>query len=705
MSKTKEKNSGKESPEAWLLNTVVDLAIGIVTTLGMVLYMGWKSTLKTVQRKGLFIGVSVVFLAVVALKLFINLNAYGNKVPLNITEAQWDLWASYLILAFLPYILIRSLVGLPRCSAPKISLSVERALCVLIFAAYFLIPVFFSKPTKTYDVAGRNLIWIGRLLKFPLPTVSIWGTQKQGVPYFQIYVLAGTVWIFPSFLLWAFLLGDELIKIKGGNTSWKKAVYEVKPLGSEKPIPIAPGAPRIEIEQMNRHTLALGTTGSGKTSFMVYLAKEIIRRGYGILFIDPKGDPSVAGALSEVCRGVGREKDFSWLELSQPGLSATYNPLLRSDYSILANAIMASKDWSNEFYKDRAFLALLVLFEAFQKLGLSVTLGDIYEILSQRQYLAGLAKRVGDPLLARELITIGKCDAQEFSGLMSYLLNLDRSFPQTRTTAPSLDFLDAYQNKKVVYVGLSANAYKETAKSLGRLMFNDLRTVTSLVEREKHRKTPFAVFIDEAGSILPQDAIFWLNQCRSAGFMACLGVQSVADLEVISPEFKKQVFTNCNTLISFRPNDYATADEIARTIGTQEVTEETRAYGPPGLFFGHEHVGTSEREVEQFLLHPQSIKELEDGQAAVLLRGRKIQYGVWPLYRYHSNQHRSFQDMPPSSKQPAVQFPRLSVKELLAGSDSQQELVASFNTERRSTSQKPSLIHKPRLDLRGTSLQ
>jgi len=254
---------------------------------------------------------------------------------------------------------------------------------------------------------------------------------------------------------------------------------------------------------------------------------------------------------------------------------------------------------------------------------------------------------------------------KDLAGLTSYLLNLDMSFPQTRTYTPALDLLDAYQNQKIVYVGLATNAFKETAKIFGRVLFNDLQTATATIQRERAKINPFAVMVDEAGSVLTQGSIDWLNKCRSAGFLSVFGIQSLADLEGVSPTFKTQVMANTNTLVVLRPNDFAGAEDLAMTFGTKNAVKRTDAYEAGG-FFGDSQVGYSLRDVKEFHVAPDTIKELPDGRAAVLIRGNKTVRGVWDLYRLRIPEGH-FEDWLPKRAESAAPKRGLNASALLNG--------------------------------------
>lgn len=75
-----------------------------------------------------------------------------------------------------------------------------------------------------------------------------------------------------------------------------------------------------------QHFGCWGTTGSGKTRSIEGIAAWCARHGHALLIVDPKGDPPLTSLLWGLAERFDR--GWTWVSLSHPDKSATYNPLL-----------------------------------------------------------------------------------------------------------------------------------------------------------------------------------------------------------------------------------------------------------------------------------------------------------------------------------------------------------------------------------------
>ncbi|MBI4064308.1 MAG: TraM recognition domain-containing protein [Elusimicrobia bacterium] len=674
--------SRKKTSRDNLITDIFDMIIKAIAIVASLIWLAWKFQRdEIVERRRLFVGLSILFVACLLIRFFFldSLAAvFGLPASAAIRFLSWPL------LAFLPYLLIRLFVTLWVSAGIAHQARAESWLTAAFFVFYFALPFglycgimrkqgisFLEKTAEIYGCAGQSLEARVRAFFFDqdylvkitrnalrhiehsagsqrlLETISgrpnkkfrakrIVKPKPDPQPFF--YLLLTPLWMGFWFYFWALVLGDRLVN---NDRKENKEALNMEPLKDNPPIPIAKRGPKIPVDQLNRHSLTVGTTGAGKTSFMLYVAKELLRRNFGLMFIDPKSDPANLELLSRAAHALGREMDLVALELGHPGKSAAYNPLLRGNPSMLTDKIMTSTDWSEAYYEKKAREALLLVFSALEQRYFAVSFHDLYLLLTNPQIMRHLADEVDDPFLKKSLLSLSG-QLKDLAGLTSYLLNLVISFPQTNTYGPNLDLLDAYLGQKIVYVGLSINAFRDTSKIFGRLLFTDLQATTAIIQSERIKPRPFGVFVDEAGSVLTQGSVDWLNKCRSAGFLACLGVQSLADMDTVSDTFKTQVMANTNNLFVFRPNDHEGTEMLAMTFGTKDTIKKTEAYDNWGISTGY-----SEREVKEFHMAPDTIKELPNGKAAVLIRGDRVTRGVWNLHRLHG-QEGSFDELLPN---------------------------------------------------------
>ena len=104
-----------------------------------------------------------------------------------------------------------------------------------------------------------------------------------------------------------------------------------------------------------------------------------------------------------------------------------------------------------------------------------------------------------------------------------------------------------------------------------------------------------------------------LSRARGAGFSVCLAAQTLADFSVTSPELASRVIGNLNALVVGRMNDATEAEWVAKVAGTKDswtTTQRTNLILP-----ANEGTRTLDRD---FIVHPDQIKTLRRGEAAVI---------------------------------------------------------------------------------------
>jgi type IV secretory pathway TraG/TraD family ATPase VirD4 len=137
---------------------------------------------------------------------------------------------------------------------------------------------------------------------------------------------------------------------------------------------------------------------------------------------------------------------------------------------------------------------------------------------------------------------------------------------------------------------------------------------------------PLALIAIDEFSVLDADNIGdLLARGRESGLGVLLSTQEMIDFERMSPGFQDKVMGLANTTIAHRQNSPDSAEYLARMIGTETVWKYTHAiHRPPTL--GETIAGSyrkpvsvgSKREVEEFRIHPNQIKDLPTGRALLI---------------------------------------------------------------------------------------
>ncbi len=122
-------------------------------------------------------------------------------------------------------------------------------------------------------------------------------------------------------------------------------------------------------EDMRTHVLIFGSTGSGKTEFLISMAYNALLQASGFIYVDGKGDNGLFSKVFSMVRSMGREDDILLINFmtgardiigpQEKRLSNTLNPFARGSSSMLSNLIVSlmnssSSSSDGDMWKGRA---------------------------------------------------------------------------------------------------------------------------------------------------------------------------------------------------------------------------------------------------------------------------------------------------------------------------------------------------------------
>jgi type IV secretory pathway TraG/TraD family ATPase VirD4 len=375
------------------------------------------------------------------------------------------------------------------------------------------------------------------------------------------------------------------------------------------------------------HTHVVGSTGVGKTeSVLLTLLGQDIQRGKGAIVIDAKGDLELLAKIRMNVQAAGRMKDFLFFSLSNPELSHTYNPLLRGNASQIKDKLIGASEWSDEFYKKKAEEAALTILRPMIELGRKPKFRDLYYLMTDSDLLRAFNNHVGTGLMHRDLeLMISRFgDNSKFlSGLIADLALIAKSEFSVLVDVDEgeIDLLKVYDQNKIVYFSLNTQGYEETAKRFGRLILQDIKTVSNEIQTQKDASERhfFPVYVDEFSSFTYENFIEFLNKGRGAGFAITLLHQSLADLATRRTTFQQQILENTNIKIIMRQDDPFSIDKFSKIGGTRKTLIST--YQTEEKMLGVDFTGEgSMREAQTFRIDPDLVRTLGRGEAIVIIK-------------------------------------------------------------------------------------
>jgi type IV secretory pathway TraG/TraD family ATPase VirD4 len=354
-----------------------------------------------------------------------------------------------------------------------------------------------------------------------------------------------------------------------------------------------------------------------------------IENGKGAIVIDGKGDMELLNSIRYSVKNKRKREDFYFFSLANPENSNTYNPLLRGNATELKDKIVGSMAWSEEFYRRMAEQAALAVLNALILTKQKIRFKTLHACLTDLQSLKMLSDKTGakDKVLQLDLVNMinNFRDNRKFlSGLIAdlYLSSRSEFSELLDCDRPEIDLLELYQENKIAYFALDLQGYGDTAKRMGRMILQDLKTVSSYVQSNipASKRHFFPVFIDDAASFLDLGFMDFLNKSRAAKIAIALFHQSLGDLYFRSaPNFQQQVIENTNVKIILRQDDPIAVEKFAKIAGTRRTLIPT--YQTEARLTGKGMTGTgSVRAGQEFKIEPDLIRELKRGEAVVILK-------------------------------------------------------------------------------------
>lgn len=410
-------------------------------------------------------------------------------------------------------------------------------------------------------------------------------------------------------------------------------------------------------EAQQRHTLILGSSGSGKTQLLLSLLSQQVARGGGVLMIDAKVDRSALDAVLSICHQANRLHDLRVIWPPDPSVSHSWNPLLRGETEEILGRVMAlwGADAKGEadFWKGSASTIISVVLRAMRRLNPAVTFNDLYLALTTADVLLWLEGQMppGTEEAAALTAFLGNYRTQQGRLNVDQLKRMTGGAPQylhpyawgnlgklMNHTAPSIDLLDALTQGLVVYVALPILARTEEAVAMARMLVADLKqAVGALQQRQDKPDPPFLVLLDEASAYSNVQGIERLfEQARSAHVSLVAATQVLSGFAQTNRAQLDFIMGNTATKVIMALGDFVSAETMAKTIGeelawfaTQSTTKNRGTSAPwisslPSRTTQAKSDATGTMQRYDYIVRPEHLLNQATGQAVVFTRDPEL---------------------------------------------------------------------------------
>lgn len=371
----------------------------------------------------------------------------------------------------------------------------------------------------------------------------------------------------------------------------------------------------LDAGELAQHVFIPGTSGTGKTTTIVTLADGVLANGYGAVFVDFKG----SGLRVKAQKLAERHGLPFTLVDPNDSKSVGYNPCSGTPAAV-ANKLIGAFNFSGEaeIYKQVAMEVVPIVCRALAAAESDISLDTIYETLRPGG-LTRLARQLDqdDPLRVRleDLDEPRGVGAAGIVGLQRRLGALmEGAFGDIFRKRPALDWDSVTRTPQVTYISLSATAAGEDVELFGRVIIQDLKQLCAERMRAQMDGTkiiPVLIVLDEFAALREATQIMdFLLQAREAKAPAVVATQFVPKDDSI-----RSAVMGAGILIVHRL-EAEDADKMAAQFGTHSAPMLTAQVDY--------ETGTSEkgsvRTVEEFNIHPNDLKELPVGSAAIYAR-------------------------------------------------------------------------------------
>lgn len=387
--------------------------------------------------------------------------------------------------------------------------------------------------------------------------------------------------------------------------------------------------------ELSAHAFVVGGSGSGKTQTMLAMARDAIRQGNGMVFVDCKGGPDVAEKIAEYAERYGRPFHHWTIHDPEtryagpaPDGPSYYDPIARGDASRRKDLLIGAMKWDMEYYRSVISNFLQTLFrvkDLVPPLTATDTLTDVTDLLSHNALIhrARYIDPVDHPELVSTLTRFQDADATERSGIRSMYMRLHtiitsvaghwmRMDPEGKK---DIDLRRVADEGQVVVFSLDTSNYEETAQLIAGLIVQDLKTLSSELRLDPAER-PLQVFIDEFSAVDSTNILGLLNKARDAKVSCVLATQALADLARTVPTFKEQVLSIVSTFIFHRTNTSEDAEVYAGLSGVEKQVKMSS--GADGRVFEYEH--------EDSVVSRGEFQKLRQGEAIIVVKSPELRY-------------------------------------------------------------------------------
>jgi hypothetical protein len=321
---------------------------------------------------------------------------------------------------------------------------------------------------------------------------------------------------------------------------------------------------RLSDGDRRRHLYTIGQTGVGKSNFLQEMAKQDVRNGKGICFIDPHGD-----AIEDILTAVPKERAedviiFNPADSERPlGLNMLeYDRPEEKSFVInemisIFDKLYDLKQTGGPMFEQYARNAMLLIMEHPES---GSTLMEIPKVLADEEFRRMKLSHCKNPVVRDFWIKEAEKAGGEaaLANMVPYITSKLTTFISNDLMRPiiaqqksALNFREIMDDGKILLINLSKGRIGEiNSHLLGMVMVGKiLMAALSRVDMPEDERKDFYLYIDEFQNVTTDSISQILSEARKYRLNLIIAHQFIGQL---SEEISKAVFGNVGSLCAFR---------------------------------------------------------------------------------------------------------------------------------------------------------
>ncbi len=375
-----------------------------------------------------------------------------------------------------------------------------------------------------------------------------------------------------------------------------------------------------------RHILITGTTGSGKSTLIRRMIREVARHDLPFLLVDFKGDQGDFEEVVRIARSSYLDDRLQVLDLTDVQNSKTCNFLkVFKNVEESVGFVIELFEFDEPFYREAAEDFLRHALRLFDHLAEERSFINLELLLRDELYRKRLLNKVSpkDRQLPFYLFFAGRFERQReddryrtYAGFLNKLSAFtDGEFKRIfNPIEASFRLAKLFEDNQSAIIRIPGEAWGELSK---RLVKGFLRAIPVLLSKRRlsTSQRDYFLFLDEQCSYPSSNLIDIVKKAGSVKVHCVVTRQCVGDFDRIGSEAEAQMVSACSLKFNFKSLDPHTRDALSKQSGTSETLKSTRR-----MRMGSDTGEASERDVQEFRVAPDAYQTLKPGECFISAR-------------------------------------------------------------------------------------